>query len=73
MQGLYGKLIQRLHEVHKEYRKDIIPFPHIFEKLCRNFSITKKECWEILFLLRDVGFIEIIPFHGIKILQINLS
>ena len=71
MQGLYGKFLQRLGEVNEQCKKEILPFPHIFEKLCRNFSIRKKECWEILFLLRDVGFIEIVPFHGIKILKIK--
>ena len=69
MQGLYGKFVVRLNEVNKTCKKEIIPFPKIFEKLCRAFSITKKECWEILFLLRDVGLIEIVPFHGIKLIN----
>ena len=47
----------------------IIPFPKIFEKMCRSFSITKQECWEVLFLLRDTGFIEINNKQGIKILK----
>jgi hypothetical protein len=65
--GLYSIFMRRLNEVKMEYRAEVIPFKIVFEKLCRNFSITKKECWDILFLVRDVGFIEIVAFRGIKI------
>ena len=65
--GLYSILFRRLEEVKNDYKREIIPFPVLFEKLCRNFSITKKECWDILFLLRDVGLIEIAPYHGVKL------
>ena len=67
--GLYGLFFKRLLESNGKSRNDIIPFPDLFEKLCRNFSITKKECWEILFLLRDFGFIEIICGHGVRVLK----
>ena len=69
--GLYGKFLSRLQESEEitasNSRKSYIPFPIIFEKICRGFSITKPEAWECLFLLRDVGFIEIVRFHGIKL------
>lgn len=65
--GLYGILWKRLEKLQKDCKKDIIPFPEIFGKLCGNFSIKKEDCWEILFLLRDLGLIEIVPYHGIKI------
>ena len=65
--GLYGILFQRLGELRKQHHKEIISFPHLFEKLCRNFSISKKQCWELLFLLREFGLIEIVKGHGIKI------
>ncbi len=65
--GLYTIFFKRLEEVQKKTKSDILPFPEVFEKLCRNFSITKRECWEVLFLLKDTGFIEIIAFHGIKL------
>ena len=68
-QGLYGLFFNRLLEVKNKSRKEIIPFPILFEKLCRNFSISKKQCWEILFLLRDFNFIEIICGHGVRILR----
>lgn len=65
--GLYSKLLIRLKEVEKLSTKSYISFPNLFEKICRNFSISKQEAFECLFLLRDVGFIEIIRFHGIKL------
>lgn len=65
--GLYCIFLDRLEEVGKLCKKDVIPFPILFEKLCRNFCLSKKQCWEILFLLRDVGAIEIVPYHGVKV------
>ena len=65
--GLYSILLRRLDEISKTSNSEIIPLPVVFEKICRNFSIKKEECWEILFLLRDLGVIDIIPYHGIKI------
>ncbi len=71
--GLYSILFKRLEELRKKYHKDLISFPHLFEKLCRNFSISKRECWEKLFLLREFGLIEIVAFHGIKIKKVLLN
>ncbi len=66
--GLYRLLFERLNELKTKYHKEIISFPHLFEKICRNFSINKKQAWELLFILREFGFIEIIAGHGIKII-----
>jgi len=65
--GLYSVLYKRLRELKDSSRKEIISFSDVFGKLCRNFSISKKECWEILFIVREAGFIEIVPYHGIKV------
>ena len=69
--GLYGKFYQRLVEIEDSIgncsKKNYIPFPKVFEKVCRGFSIKKSDAWEVLFLLRDVGLIEIIKFKGIKL------
>ena len=65
--GLYTLFFKRLEDIQRKVKREILPFPDVFEKLCRNFSITKRECWEILFLLKEVGFVEIVPFHGIKL------
>ena len=63
--GLYFIFLRRLNETG--YAQRIIPFPVVFEKLCRNFSIKKSECFGILRVLRDVGIIEIIFGHGVLI------
>ncbi|MEK6850030.1 MAG: hypothetical protein AABX85_00465 [Nanoarchaeota archaeon] len=66
--GLYGLFMKRLEESKPKYQKgNIIRFPYIFQKLCTSFSMPKKECWEVIFILRDAGLIEIVPYHGIKI------
>jgi hypothetical protein len=71
--GLYSTALKRLKEIQKEYLREtwkpngVIPFPKVFEKLCVTFSIPKEVCWEVLFLLREFGFIEIIPYHGIRL------
>ncbi|MBS3074884.1 hypothetical protein J4429_00335 [Candidatus Pacearchaeota archaeon] len=65
--GLYNLLFRRLDELQRQSKKEIIPFPMVFVKLCSNFSIKKNECWELLFLIRDMGIIEIIPHHGIRL------
>jgi len=59
--------MDRLREAQESCKKEIIPFPIVFEKLCRNFSLTKQQCWQILFILRDFGFVEVICGHGVKI------
>lgn len=59
---LYGKFLSRLTEL--QYRHEIIPYSSIYEKICRNFSITKSECKEILFLLNDLGIINL-RRHGL--------
>lgn len=71
VKGLYSLFLKRLCEI--KTKKEIIPFPLVFEKICTNFSMPKEECWEILFLFRDIGFIEIHAGHGIKILKKEMS
>jgi hypothetical protein len=48
-------------------KKIYVPFPVVFEKVCRAFSITKKEAWMALFTLYDFGYIEVIRGHGVKL------
>ena len=67
MVGLYTKFLIRLAEARIKCNKETIPFPYIFEKICRNFSINKKECWEYIFFLKEMGIIELIPYHGVKL------
>lgn len=65
LQGLYGLAVARLKECR--VRNGIIRFPDVFSKLCTTFSLKKEECWELLFLFRDFGLIEIICGHGVRI------
>ncbi len=48
-------------------RKEIIPFPLVFEKVCSKFSITKAKAWNCLFFLAEFGLIKVTPCHGIKL------
>jgi hypothetical protein len=64
--GLYSLAFERIKECER-VRKELIPLPKIFQKLCRSFSITKKEAWELLWILRDFGLIEIVPYNGVRI------
>lgn len=67
MTGLYSLALNRLKELDKSYKSGIIRFPKVFEKLCATFFITKEQAWELLFIFNEFGFIEIVPFQGIKI------
>jgi hypothetical protein len=66
---LQSLLIRRLAELEKEAntRSGIIRFPVVFEKLCRNFSVNKKDAWGILFHLSELKVIKIVPYQGIVI------
>jgi hypothetical protein len=65
-EGLYLTFFNRLKKLQTD--SDIIRFPQVFEKLCSSFQITKRQCWEVLFMFRDFGFIEIVKGQGIKII-----
>jgi len=67
-EGLYQIFIDRILEA-KLPNKDLIPYPIVFSKICVKFSITKKQAWNILFLLHDMGFVKLIGGHGVKVLK----
>lgn len=75
--GLDAIFLRRLNELREEcgwqYKEGIMPFRVVFKKVCRNFSITKQECWQVLFLMRDMGFIEVIAMRGVRVIQTNLK
>jgi hypothetical protein len=62
--GLYSLALLRIKEC-EQLRGEVISFSKIFESLCRQFSIKKSDAWELLFILRDFGFIDIVKFHGV--------
>lgn len=63
----FGIIEKRFKELRPDFR-GMVSFPRVFQKICGSFTITKKECWKLLFVLRDQGLIEIVPYHGIKVL-----
>lgn len=63
--GLYGLALSRLKECKGS--NGIIRFPDVFSKLCTGFSIKKEDCWELLFFFKEMGLIEIVCGHGVKI------
>jgi len=65
--GLYSILMNRLKKLEKR-NGEIVKFPLVFSEICRNFKMTKKECWDILFMLNEFKMIELVPYHGIRLL-----
>jgi len=67
------KFLERLKEANcsilKSSRRDYIPFPIVFEKICRCFSIKKQEAWQVLYEFERYNFIRIIKFHGVEVLE----
>ena len=64
--GLSEIALSRLANLEKS-RYGIIRFPLVFQKLCTSFQIPKDQAWRLLFSLRDKGYIDIVPYQGIKL------
>jgi len=66
--GLYMLVIRRIEELQKysDKKSGIVRFPAVFKKLCTSLQINKNQCWELLFLFKDLGLLEIVPFQGIR-------
>jgi hypothetical protein len=64
LRGLWGKFILRLIEINK--KDSWIDWANVYEKQCRGFSLKKQDIRENLFVLRDLGLIELSP-AGIKL------
>jgi hypothetical protein len=65
-EGFYLLILKRI-EFCKDKNEDTICFPRIFSKLCASLQITKHQAWELLYLFQDLGLIQIICGHGIKL------
>ena len=65
--GLYSLFYRRLKEVESKSDRDFIPLPLLFQKLCRNFSMTKHDCWQVLKILNENSLIEFIGCRGIRL------
>lgn len=68
---LYTKFLLLLNDVYLETpgnsKKSYIPYDAVFKKICRCFSITKNQAFEILFFLREFGLIDIVGYRGIRL------
>jgi len=65
--GLYSIFIDRLKKLETGKGR-VIRFPRVFECICTNFKMTKEECWDILFMLNEFKIVELVPYHGIRLL-----
>lgn len=73
---LERKLLTRLKEVEENIlpcsKKDFLPIAYVYQKICKNFSITREEARQVLYELKQSGYIEFFRFRGIK-LKYNLK
>ena len=60
--------VERLSGLDKS-RAGIIRFPDVFEKICSSLQMPKQRAWELLFSMREYGYIEIVPYQGVRILE----
>lgn len=67
-EGFYLIILKRIYSCKGE-DSEIATFPKIFSKLCTSLQITKQQAWELLYLFNDLGLIQIICGHGIKLNQ----
>ena len=62
--------LKRLRDFCFRRREEhIIKFSEVFTRICPLFFIIKDEAWAVLRSMEEKGFIKIVPFHGIKILE----
>ncbi len=63
---LWTEMLKELRSLKKRNR-DIIPFPDVYEKLCRKFSMRKAKVMNCLLFLAEFGFIKFVCCKGIKL------
>lgn len=51
-------------------KNNIILFKDVWTKLCTCFSITKSDCWKFLRYQQYREKLEIVPYHGIRVLKV---
>jgi len=68
--GLYNKMLVKIDEAGKEIKgnsqQDYIPFPIVFAKLGRCFTLKRVEIWEYLKILEELNFLKI-ESKGVKL------
>ncbi len=51
----------------------IMRFPLVFSCVCPIYCLTKSQAWDVLHSLRDLGWIEIVPYQGIRLVRTSTS
>lgn len=64
--SLYRLAFERL-QACKPSSNGILRFPIVFQRLGSTFSLPKEEVWKLLFVLREMGLIEVVAYHGVRI------
>jgi hypothetical protein len=54
-------------------RPGIISFPHVFSVICPPYSLSKEHAWAILLTLERKGWLELIPYHGVRLCGNNTT
>jgi len=64
--------LERLSEWYKKNNRpghEIMQFNDVFSRLCTLFSMTKDQAWSLLVSMEKQKLIEIVPYHGIRLLK----
>jgi len=65
---LHNKIIKALDKINMK-RNAIIPFPEVNRVMSWMFHCGKDDRQMLISELEGLGFVEVVPFHGIKILR----
>ncbi len=65
---LHNKIIKALDKINMK-RNAIIPFPEVNRVMSWMFHCGKDDRHILISELECLGFVEVVPFHGIKILR----
>lgn len=47
----------------------VLRFPSCFHAICSTLCLNKQEAWSLLKTMEAEGMIEIVPYHGIRLLS----
>ena len=69
--GLYTKFLIRLHEAHQSIpgasKKEYLDFKTFNLKICRTFSLSKTEAFDILKLFENLCYVTFVKYRGFKL------
>ena len=65
----FGLWLARLDELRKSLKKELMPFPTVRSKLCKNFGLRWNIVKKYLHIMWESGMIEVSSCHGVKIAE----